>query len=360
MKLADYKENKDFVCVGTGLLALDVILNGRPETPPKFQAGGSCGNVLTILSYLGCRSFPIARLADNRASTELLSDLKMWDVSTDLIVSKKEGSTPIIIHRIFKGKDGKSKHKFEFKDPSTGIWLPQYKPVIAKDVDEITKKHPNANVFYFDRVNRASIELAKYNKSNGALVVFEPSSIKDIKLFKQALEVSHILKFSKDRINNYQELFPDQQTILEIETLGKDGLQYRFSKTRKAKKWKRVVSYKLDDDFIKDSAGAGDWCTSGIIYLLGTNGFKSFSNMLTSDIENALLYGQALGAINCCFDGARGIMYKKDRNDLDKAVSSLQQRSEYNAFIEFLSDSDTTQKSITHDLPSITSLFNLG
>jgi sugar/nucleoside kinase (ribokinase family) len=341
-------------CTGTGLLALDVILNGNPETPPKFQAGGSCGNVLTILSFLGWSSYPIARLANNKASAELLKDLKEWNVNADLIATKTEGSTPIIIHRILKDKNGNPKHKFEFKDPHSGEWLPRYKPVLVKDVEEISQKQPTANVFYFDRVNRASLELAKFNKRNGAIVIFEPSSAKDDKLFKEALDIAHILKFSKDRINNYEELFPTQQTVLEIETLGKDGLRYRFDVAKSAKKWKSIDSSKIDDSIIKDSAGAGDWCTAGIISQLCSKDFESFINMETSDIENALEYGQALGAINCCFDGARGIMYNISRFLLDKAVISLRQN---NNLIDTIFEPSLSRKVVAYKFLSVASLF---
>ena len=356
-KLPESKLNTIPICTGTGLLALDIILNGSPQTPSKFQAGGSCGNVLTILSYLGWETFPIARLADNNTSMKLLSDLERWKVNTDLIVKKKEGSTPIIIHRISKDKDGKPKHKFEFKDPLTGVWLPHYKPVIAKDVEEIVKKHPIANVFYFDRVNRAAIELAKINKTNGALVVFEPSSISDIKLFRQALEVSHILKFAYDRIKNYEKLFPIQQTKLEIITLGKYGLRYRFSKTKRAKNWILLDSYKLDDKVLLDSVGAGDWCTAGIIASLGKNGIISFNSSKSSDVENALQYGQVLGAINCCFDGARGIMYNIDKETLDKTVLFLQNHNNDAFYKLFSSKLDSQLSYIPQEVISISELY---
>lgn len=353
--MIDYKHNTNPVCIGSGLLALDVILNGSPATPPKFNAGGSCGNVLTILSFLDWNAFPIARLADNKASQELLNDLNDWNVNTGLISSKKDGSTPIIIHRILNDRDGKPKHKFEFRDPFSGAWLPRYKPVLARDVEEITRKQPFAHAFYFDRANRASIELAKYNKKKGAVVIYEPSSIKDLKFFKEALEVSHILKFSNERIKNYQEIFPNQQTILEIETLGKKGLRYRFDKSLKAKEWKTIVSYKLDEALIKDSAGAGDWCTAGIISQLSSIGADAFINMESSAIEHALQYGQALGAINCCFDGARGIMYNINRTTLDKALFCLQNSNGY--LLNTILKSTLTNKFVTQKLFTVASLF---
>jgi sugar/nucleoside kinase (ribokinase family) len=357
MKLTDYKINMFPICTGTGLIALDIIQYGKLQTPSKFRTGGSCGNVLTILSYLGWKTFPIARLADNNASKELIKDLLKWGVNIDLVECKNEGSTPIIIHRILMDKEGKLKHKFEFRDPLTGFWLPRYKPVLAKDVDEISIKQPMPNVYYFDRANRASIELAKFNRRNGALIVFEPSSLRDFRLFKESLEVSHIFKFSKERIKNYRELFPIQQTELEIETLGENGLMFRFSKTKKGKTWKYLESYKLDESIIKDSAGAGDWCTAGIIAILGVNGINSFNLANTNDIKNALLYGQALGAINCCFDGARGIMYDSHRFLLDKAIISLQQKNNIDIFLKDESKPTITEKSQISELISISSLF---
>ena len=51
------------VVVGTGLLSLNVILDEDDFTrAPYLHAGGTCGNVMAILSYLGWCAFPAARL----------------------------------------------------------------------------------------------------------------------------------------------------------------------------------------------------------------------------------------------------------------------------------------------------------
>ena len=58
------------VCLGSGLIALDVIYDGR-GSDPFFLAGGSCCNVLVILSYLGWDSFPLVRLgAESRGRSD--------------------------------------------------------------------------------------------------------------------------------------------------------------------------------------------------------------------------------------------------------------------------------------------------
>jgi len=134
-------------------------------------------------------------------------------------------------------------------------------------LDKIIKKKDASKVFYFDRINRASIDFAKYYKSKGAIVYFEPSSVGEMRLFEECLKVSDIIKFSSDRIKNYSELFPQQRVPLEIETLGKEGVKFRFSHELKQKSWTTIPANQVDVFF--DAAGAGDWTSAGIISKLG-------------------------------------------------------------------------------------------
>ena len=302
---------KKSICWGTGLLALDVILNGSPSTPPKLTVGGSCGNVMTILSYLGWSSYPVARLKNNDASEEIFSDLERWGVKTDFVYKEPTGSTSIIIHRILKNKKGQSVHRFEFRNPSTGAWFPGYKPFLSKEVPELIKKMPAPNIYYFDRINRAAIDLAREAKNQGAVVFFEPSSIGDPRLFEQCLQTADIIKFSNERIPNYKTQFKKSKVYLEIETLGKEGLNFRCTKNNSSK-WTLVKPFIVSE--LTDSAGAGDWCTAGIIDNLCREGFLAFNKKGIRQIKEGLLKGQILGAINCFFDGARGIMYNVDKS----------------------------------------------
>ncbi len=319
IKVKTYSKS-GLTCVGTGLVALDVILNGSPSTPAKLCAGGSCGNVMSILAFLGWNSKPIARFSENTASKNLFEDFKKFEVDTSLISLSNDGATPIIIHRILKDKYGKAKHKFEFKVPHTNIWLPSFKPVLASKVNNIIDKQPFTNVYYFDRVSRSSIELAKFYKSKGALIFFEPSSISDSKQFVECLEVADILKYSNDRISNYSELYPEPKVPLEIETLGKEGLKYR-RKSNIRKDWKKIKPFNIENPV--DAAGAGDWCSAGIINEICGHGYNLFDKIEESIIERALTIGQAFGGINCMFDGARGVMYNMDLESFIKSTEAL-------------------------------------
>ncbi|CAN5595066.1 hypothetical protein BH10BAC4_BH10BAC4_02340 [soil metagenome] len=304
------------ICWGAGLIALDIIMNGSPDTPPRLSAGGSCGNVMTILSYLGWSAFPIARLGSNNATHELLEDLNRWGVKNKFISATTEGSTAIIIHRILKNKAGKPVHRFEFKKPNTNQWLPGYKPVLSKEVEKLSEKLPAPKLFYFDRVSRATIELAKIAKSKGAIVFFEPSSIGDPKHFRECLTTTDIIKFSSDRIPEYKTEFKKSKVPLEIETLGEKGINFRL---KGSGKWNLINSYSISE--VVDAAGAGDWCSAGIIMSLCGEGAKTPKDWSKTYVASALKTGQFYGALNCFFDGARGIMYDLNKKTFDTIVS---------------------------------------
>ena len=304
------------VCIGTGLVALDVVISVHPgETPITFFAGGSCGNVLTILSYLGWESYPIARLAADPASDILVEDLRRWKVNTELLSFTTDGSTPIIIHRILNDKSGNRKHKFEFRNPEDGKYLPSYKPFLAKSVPEVLSHSPKPSVFYFDRVNRASLDLAKQYKNIGATIIFEPSNMKDYNAFTKCLQVADIVKFSNERLPEFANVFSVGQTLLDIETLGSRGLRYR---TKGAIRWIEVPAFEAGG--LADAAGSGDWCTAGLIFKLLSVG-SSLEKATAYDLNQALLFGQALSALNCNFEGARVAMYNMTADELMNAAN---------------------------------------
>lgn len=313
-------------CFGAGLIALDVIMNGSPTTLPKLSAGGSCGNVLSILGYLGWNSFPIARLAKNQAGAEVIKDFERWQVHIDHLIVNSQGSTPIIIHRILKDKNNKPVHRFEFRDPDTKKWLPQFKPITKHVAADIRQTNIIPEVFYFDRMNPGTLELATHFKSKGAIIYFEPSSAKEKAQFEKFLSVADIIKFSHERIPDYKTRYKSIRCFLEIETQGKDGLLYRSKNNSNPNNWKTISGFQLHE--IEDAAGAGDWCTAGIISKLSCGGHTDLINMRVREIEKALQFGQALGALNCLYDGARGLMYYYTQNHLLSMAELMIERDE--------------------------------
>jgi sugar/nucleoside kinase (ribokinase family) len=309
------------VIVGTGLVALDVVIADNVTTDPILCAGGTCGNVLTALAFMGWQSYPIARLRSDAASKRIVEDLVSWGVQLDFVSLSETGSTPVVVQHIRQNREGERSHSFSRKCPACGAWLPWYKAVRAANVPELATRLPKANVFYFDRTSRGAISLAQNARNDGAVVVFEPSSESDPALLKDALAAAHIVKVASDRTEGNEALLDARTPLLVIQTMGADGLRFAHRPTRGRRIWRNLSSFRVNA--LRDSAGAGDWCTAGIISSLGLLGPEKLAQASVTDCEAALKRGQAMAAWTCRFDGARGGMYVSSKEDFDQAISGI-------------------------------------
>ena len=166
-----FQSDTNPVVVGTGLIALDVVLDERTETPPRLWTGGTGGYVLSILAFLGWRSVPVSRLARDAASRLITRDLKRWDVNLDFVSLAPTILGPIIVHRIRQNSAGVPFHSFSLNCPDCGRRLPSYRPVPAKSLEGSLPQIPKPSVFFADRVSRGVIALAEALGKRGALIV---------------------------------------------------------------------------------------------------------------------------------------------------------------------------------------------
>jgi sugar/nucleoside kinase (ribokinase family) len=320
--------------VGTGLVALDVVLSADQDSNGSLQcfAGGTCGNVLTILGYLGWKASPVGRLSPGPAAERVLADLRHWKVSSDFLSVDADGSTPIIIQRIGRRATGQPYHSFSWRCPACGAHLPGYKPVLATVAQHLAERLPAAQVFFFDRVSRGSLHLAKKTSENGAVVVFEPSGIGDPGLFREAWALAHVVKYSHERLRDIADLDlkPSERegVLLEIETLGEEGLRYRSRLPKNPSRgWNSLPVFPVPD--LKDAAGAGDWCTAGLLNKLARGGLTALKKATSETLREAFQYGQALAAWNCGFEGARGGMYEVDLATFHRQVDRILEGGEF-------------------------------
>ena len=297
--------SKKPVCTGAGLVALDVIFNGDLGNP-KFLAGGSCCNVLTILSYLGWNSVPIARLGKDTEGDRIIEDMKKWNVITKFVEKDLKISTPRIIEKVYSGKN--PRHTFSLKC-SHGKWLPDRRSYLLESLKQIENKIPPSNAYYFDRATPSSLLLARQQKENGALVVFEPPRLSDDKNFKKCMEIADIVKHCYDLKSNSNSL--NLRIPLEIQTMGEKGLRYRANVLGQTK-WSELPALPVDK--LVDAAGSGDWLTAGLIHMLRNH--KLLEQVTEKKLEYALNFGQTLASLNCNYIGARGIMYNMSKSKL--------------------------------------------
>ncbi|WP_447942966.1 PfkB family carbohydrate kinase [Microbacterium aurum] len=301
--------------LGTGLLALDLVISAHPDRPIQSFAGGTCGNVLSILAYLGWDAYPIARLNHDAAATRLASDLARWGVHLDYVHAGKTTSTPIIIQENRLTAAGVPKHKFTWACPRCGHWLPAFRPITRDVIDDVMPATENASVFFLDRLSRAALTLAQSAAEKGALVAFEPSGRSDPKLFDEAIRIAHIVKYADQRLSNAGgTMAEDTATLLEIQTLGSKGLRFRHKKNDTPTDWIDLDAVPTTE--IVDTCGSGDWCTAGMLAKLAPNGRHAFTGHDLDAVKDALNYGQTLAAWNCAFEGARGGMYVDIHDDL--------------------------------------------
>lgn len=306
--------------VGTGLVALDVVISRVSGDPARYWCGGTCGNVLVALSYLGWRAQPVARLGTGKASRLVLADLQRWNVS-DRFIRTDDGGTPIIVERISKDSSGRPRHSYSWRCAECGSPYPGYRSELVSVAEELGDRIKQPRVFFFDRVSPGALVLAKDCKQKGGLVVFEPSGIGNPIQFQQAWQLAHIVKYSHERLSEFPEMDVASAPRLQIETLGEAGLRFRRISARGSSRWIDLKAFQVTT--VKDTAGAGDWCTAGIIARVGRDGLKGFLKVSDSGLRDALRFGQALAAWNCTFEGPRGGMYSVNRATFNKEVQAI-------------------------------------
>jgi sugar/nucleoside kinase (ribokinase family) len=308
--------------VGTGLVALDIVIASTAGGQVGAWAGGTCGNVLTILAYLGWNSYPLARLSDDSTSRAIREDMHRWGVRLDFVRTESHGSTPVIIQQIRRSSSGEAVHSFSCRCPLCGSYLPGYKPLLAKTAAELLPELPSPKIFFFDRTSRGALQLAQYFGQRGALVIYEPAGVGDPALFREALMLAHVVKYSHERMRDVVDLETTRAPHLIIETRGQDGLRFRTQLSgRRLHTWTELKAFRVKE--VQDAAGAGDWCTAGLIHHLGTAGLEGFLRTDSSQLLDAFRFGQALAGWNCGFEGARGGMYRVTPRQFHSAINRI-------------------------------------
>lgn len=289
------------ICLGAGLISLDVLIRDGANLPVSYYVGGTCGNVMMILSYMGWDAYPIARLDGTKDTTRLLADMKKHGVHTDFVTTK-DGKTPVIVQRNFINKDGVPTHKFESRNGKGHFYL-DFRPLTVKQADAVLcQLNFVPKVFFFDRVAPAILKLATAFKEKGSVIFFEPSSKGgNVNLFNQCVAVSDIVKFADQRIKDISQ-FDNEDNKLFIQTQGERGLSFRINS-----EWMHLDP--VVNDNVVDTAGAGDWTAAALISrLYKDKELRQISEFSQDDIIIALNEAQAIGAKSCSYEGARGMM----------------------------------------------------
>lgn len=288
------------IILGAGLVSLDILMRGYEETV-SYKVGGTCGNVLMILAYMGWESYPVARLNGSEQSRMMLDDMRSHGVHTDFVSTLDDGATPIIIQHNIIDKDGNPTHRFTFQGNRGSLHL-DYKPVMKKTVMKVLENLQFLpSVFFFDRVNAATLTMAEYFKNRGSLVFFEPSAKAKPADFNKAVSYSDIIKFADQRIPDvgFTETYNDK---LFIQTLGSKGLRFNLF----CRGWKTLQP--VPNNNIVDTSGAGDWTSATFLNEMSKAGIATVDKLTEDNVKQFLSKAQEKASQSCSYEGARGMM----------------------------------------------------
>jgi fructokinase len=130
-----------------------------------------------------------------------------------------------------------------------------------------------------------------------------------------------VLKFSRERLPHLADQ-PLAGPLLLVETHGGEGLRY-LDRRHGTGEWQTLPA--LPVEVVRDAGGSGDWTTAGLVHMVGQHGLEGFRALGDDELRQALRFGQALGAWNCAFEGARGGVYRVDgerfRSDVQRILS---------------------------------------
>ena len=287
-------------------MCIDIVHN---QDNTKIMNGGSCANVISVLSQIGF-DCSIIRERYSDIFDAILSKTMLSLGVTEIIYKKTLSKTPKIIEILTD-----SEHKFLTSCPRCGAkTLKLYLPT-EHDIENAGINFANYNIFYSDRSSSGIRRIMDAIRKNCGIVFYEPNTSRNIESLLESSHHTDIIKFSKDKI--YNSLAEKIRTTakevkLIISTEGKEGLSFsHIQRSGKMSDWVHIPS-EFNGPVI-DSSGAGDWLTAGFISELIKNDTNLSKDILydTDAIINMLIQGMKYSQLCCAAIGAQGVFYSE-------------------------------------------------
>ncbi len=311
------QDNMKKCILGTGNIALDIIY--QREYPEGFdttkkrnpfvdklfieEVGNTCGNVMTMLPYLGVETYPIGHFDDSRQGLKITSDLKHYGANTRFVKNSPDGGTALIqcTHKL--DQDGRHTIGFHLTSPNSRFVKRKYlrKDQVPGFLEQLDFK-PDA--YFFDVTEAGPRELAKALKEQGVLVYYEPDGNKEMNKFLRCVEASDIVKFSGTHITDvaFTDNYPDK---LFIRTLGDKGMMFNL----RGQGWKHVAPVPNPNEV--DWEGAGDWTTSVILAELCKMDKTDIAQLTEGNVRKVLETAATIASRSVSFMSSKGMIHDK-------------------------------------------------
>jgi len=302
---------------GTGLAALDRVVAGQRTT--TYELGGSCGNVLISLAMLGRSVVPLLRLGDDRVGERLIEEFSDAGVDVRHIIRERGVRSPMIEQRL---DEESAQHCFQFFAHENQTLIPEFVPIDRQAVEQAESVIRSSQFFYTDRLSLVIVEAMEMACDSGAFVYFEPSRVDDADLFARALRATSILKYSSDRIRNLVNASELRPGTIRIATHGSNGLEI-FQDHH------AVHKEAINLDEVRDTCGAGDMVTVGIIDWVLSKYTSAAAHLDIADFAQGVEAGQRLAAANCAYIGARGLFRDRGADVARRLLDNLPYERKY-------------------------------
>ena len=298
--------------LGTGIFNLDIIYvreypKGYQHNTTftknlvKIEAGGTCGNIMCMLAYMGWKTYPLTKLDNSEEGLKMTESLKEFGCDCRFVSNNEDGGTTLLTIQHGLDKNGDKQTRVMHGSPG-GSRFPRRRflrerdqaPAFIKSLDFVP------DVFFFDDPAAGHRFIAKELRAKGSLVFFEPEKTDENARLK-SINVSDVVKFSEENIPDvsFTDDFNDK---LFIQTLGAKGLRFNL----KGQGWVNLPP--VENDNVADWDGAGDWTTSAFLNALAEADALSIDKMTAEIVKDALEKAQMLASKSVSYIGSKGMI----------------------------------------------------
>ena len=302
--------------LGAGVFNFDtIVVREYPDGPHKKkfiehiiseEVGGTCGNVMTMLPYLGVDTYPVAIFDKSEQGLQMKKDLERYGADTRFVRNEDKGGTTLL--RCTHKTDPDGSHTISFRMTSPGSRFPRRKQLGALNGEAVSFAESLdfvPDLFFFDDPSAGNMVLARELRPRGTTVYFEPEGMGDKEsTFLKRVEVSDVVKFSGERIKHvsFTDRFTDK---LFIRTMGKDGLDFRLRGGR----WIHIPP--VANDNVVDWEGAGDWTSSAFIAGLLKGTTRDIRTISEDVVKEILIEAQIIASESVSYMGSKGMINSK-------------------------------------------------
>lgn len=306
--------NRKPIIIGSGQYNWDVIKvreypngfvpgkrNPHIEKTLFEEVGGTCGNVLCFLSYLGWDVRPQVKVIDSIEGHKLADSLKSYGCDTQFIKFDVKGgfSGLTCIHR-------KNRHTGEHELGLKGFGPnnSQFRKITELRVkdevpDFLSSLKETPDVYFFDHHNEAGPRMiAKELGKRGSLIYYECENCKDWKKFLKSVEVADIVKFSDENVPDVS-FCDDYMDKLFIQTQGSKGMRFSL----KGGEWINIAPVEIET--VIDWEGCGDTVTAVFLNELYKIGLPKISELTEDDVRLGLEVASEKAALCAQYVGSK-------------------------------------------------------